>query len=250
MLFIASAVCETAWPPCMASLAAWVAMPSVTVALSAFCLTEALICCSAAVVSSTPAACCEADWASDCEVCETCSLAEPSCPAAERTSAKVVLTVSISWLNLPHSSAWKAALSCSAMRWVKSPCIEASTAWWISSAVRCAASCSLWVLARRSSSTCLRFSSLTCIAPSEASTLCAAAWAAPCTGLRSPSATRCAALPSTAGSAPNWRRTLRGINQASKPPASNDTANAVNITVTKRPASASACWLAAWMRRS
>ena len=43
MLFIASTVWLTAWPPSMASLAAWVAMPSVTVALSAFCLTDAAI---------------------------------------------------------------------------------------------------------------------------------------------------------------------------------------------------------------
>ena len=53
---IACTVWRTAWPPSRASSAAWVAMPSVVVALCAFCCTDALICCSEALVCSTLAA--------------------------------------------------------------------------------------------------------------------------------------------------------------------------------------------------
>ncbi len=147
----------------MAWLAAWVAMPSVTVAESAFWRTLALISCRLAVVSSTPAACCEAECARLCEVWLTCSLAELSCCAAERTSAMVPLMVSISSLNLLHRLAWNSLLPSVPMRWVKSPWVAASTVALISSAVRWAISASAWVSAMRWASCCWRSRRLSCI---------------------------------------------------------------------------------------
>ena len=64
---------------------------------------------------------------------------------------------------------------------------------------------------------------------SEAITLPACAFAAPSTGLRSPSATRCAAAPSSEGSAPSARDRLRTNNQVtSEPRAAMAPANAIN----------------------
>jgi hypothetical protein len=55
--FIAATVCVTASPPSPASGLALVAMPSVTLALSLFCVIEADIMSIEAVVSSTDEAC-------------------------------------------------------------------------------------------------------------------------------------------------------------------------------------------------
>ena len=71
MDFMASTVLPTARPPSAASREAWPAMRSVMLAFSAFCLTEEAISCSEAVVSSTLAACSEADCDSDCDVEDT-----------------------------------------------------------------------------------------------------------------------------------------------------------------------------------
>ena len=69
--FIALTVCITAWPPSPASLLAFVAMLSVTLALSLFCEIEADIRSIDAVVSSTDEACSLADCDSDCAVALT-----------------------------------------------------------------------------------------------------------------------------------------------------------------------------------
>jgi hypothetical protein len=61
MDFMASTVSLTALPPCSASLEDLVAMLSVTLAFSVFCMMLAVICSMLAVVSSTEAACSEDD---------------------------------------------------------------------------------------------------------------------------------------------------------------------------------------------
>ena len=77
----------TASPPSPASLAALLAMPSVTLAFSVFCEMDAVICSTEALVSSTPAACSLAAWDSDCAVALTSSDALASASALPFTSA-------------------------------------------------------------------------------------------------------------------------------------------------------------------
>ncbi len=84
--FMAAAVALTTSPPRAASCAAWVAIPSVSLAFSAFWAMEAVICSIEALVSSTPAACslaaCDSDWA----VAVTSWAAAPSVPTTPCTS--------------------------------------------------------------------------------------------------------------------------------------------------------------------
>ncbi len=85
--FIAATVARTASPPSLASVAAFVAMPSVTFEFSVFCEIEAVICSMAALVSSTLAACSLDACDSDCAVALTSSDALASASAPPLTSA-------------------------------------------------------------------------------------------------------------------------------------------------------------------
>ncbi|OIQ87167.1 hypothetical protein GALL_309550 [mine drainage metagenome] len=87
---MAATVCCTAAPPSRAWEAACCAMASVRRALSAFCLIEAVACSSVAEVSSTEAACSEADCDRLCEVLETWVEAEDRLSAAARTVVRVL----------------------------------------------------------------------------------------------------------------------------------------------------------------
>jgi len=157
--FIASTVWLTAWPPSRASRAALVAMPSVTLALSAFCLTLAAISCSEAVVSSTLAACSLADWLSVCEVADTWPEAAVSAAAAAFTSEmvdtswRIIALVSVcSWAKMPWwwpssvpvRSPWAMRL----IAWLTSPSDDSVDA---SSLFRCSPS------VRKKPSRCARF---------------------------------------------------------------------------------------------
>ncbi len=84
--FIATTVALTASPPSLASLAAFVAIPSVTFAFSVFCEIDAVICSIDALVSSTPAACSLAACDNDCAVALTSSDAPASASAPPLTS--------------------------------------------------------------------------------------------------------------------------------------------------------------------
>ena len=86
MSFIAATVCCTAAPPSLACRADWIAMPSVTLAFSPFCVIEAVICSTDALVSSTLAACSLAPWFIACAVALTCSEADDSVSALDLTS--------------------------------------------------------------------------------------------------------------------------------------------------------------------
>ncbi len=86
IFFIATTVCCTDSPPSVASLAALLAMPSVTLAFSVFWLMLALICSTDALVSSTLAACSLVAWLIDCAVALTSSEALARLSAALRTS--------------------------------------------------------------------------------------------------------------------------------------------------------------------
>ena len=94
--FIAATVWPTAWPPSAASLADLLAMPSVTFAFSVFWVMEAVICSIEALVSSTLAACSEADWLIDCAVELTSSLAlasDAAVPLTSRTTFAIFSTI-------------------------------------------------------------------------------------------------------------------------------------------------------------
>jgi hypothetical protein len=87
--FMASTVSFTAVPPCVASTELLVAMLSVTLAFSVFCVILAVICSIEAVVSSTDAACSLEDCDKDCAVADTWPAALDSASAAPFTSPMI-----------------------------------------------------------------------------------------------------------------------------------------------------------------
>jgi hypothetical protein len=92
--FIAPTVCVTASPPSAASWLALVAMPSVTLALSLFCVIEADIMSIDAVVSFHRAACSLAACDRLCAVALTWLAAPVSASAAARTSSMTSASLS------------------------------------------------------------------------------------------------------------------------------------------------------------
>jgi hypothetical protein len=97
--FMASTVSLTASPPSTASLAALLAMPSVTWALSVFWLMLALICSMEALVSSMLEACSLLDWLMDWAVALTCSAALERLSDAPRTSVTILVSETMVWLR-------------------------------------------------------------------------------------------------------------------------------------------------------
>ncbi len=97
--FMASTVSLTASPPSTASLAALLAMPSVTWALSVFWLMLALICSMEALVSSMLEACSLLDWLMDWAVALTCSAALERLSDAPSTSVTILVSETMVWLR-------------------------------------------------------------------------------------------------------------------------------------------------------
>lgn len=77
-------------PPSVASVAAFKAIASVTLALSMFCAIEAVICSIEALICSTPATCSLKACYSDCAVALTCSEAAANALAPLFTLATTV----------------------------------------------------------------------------------------------------------------------------------------------------------------
>ncbi|OIQ70468.1 hypothetical protein GALL_479180 [mine drainage metagenome] len=125
---MAATVCCTAAPPSRACEAACCAMASVRRALSAFCLIEAVACSSVAEVSSTEAACSEADCDRLCEVLETWVEAASKWALESRTEVMVWVKRS----TMARAEAMTRPIS-SLVRWfmstVKSPCSRRENTW-------------------------------------------------------------------------------------------------------------------------
>ena len=125
MSFIAATVCSTATPPSLACLAACTAMPSVTLAFSPFCVIEAVICSTDALVSSTLAACSLEAWFIDCEVALTSSEADDSDSALERTSPTTCASLAV--MSRMDANNWPtSSFEVLSMRTVRSPCVMRS----------------------------------------------------------------------------------------------------------------------------